>query len=59
MIKLKDKCDIFVIDGNYLKFDDKRHINYKYETIINGDDKVYEISCASNSCKSNEGQADD
>ena len=47
MKKFKNKCDIFLIDGNYLKFEGDRHLKYKYETIVKGDDKVYEISCAS------------
>lgn len=47
MGKFKNSCDKFVIDGNYLKFDNDRHLLYNYETIVKGDDKVYEISCAS------------
>jgi ribonuclease HII len=47
MGKLKNDCDKFVIDGNYLKFENDRHLDYNYETIVKGDDKVYEISCAS------------
>jgi len=47
MRKLKGSCDLFVIDGNYLKFENDRHLEYKYETIVKGDDKVYEVSCAS------------
>ena len=47
MDKFRDKCDKYLIDGNYLKFRDDRHVDYNYETIVKGDDKVYEISCAS------------
>lgn len=47
MNKFKDHCEFFLIDGNYLKFEDNRQDNFKFETIIKGDDKVYEISCAS------------
>jgi len=47
MTKMKDKCDVFLVDGNYLKFEESRHLDYNYETIVKGDDKVYEISCAS------------
>lgn len=47
MNKFKERCDLFLIDGNYLKFDDNRQGNFNYETIVKGDDKVYEISCAS------------
>lgn len=47
MKKYSGYCDLFEIDGNYLKFEDNRHQNYNYKTIVKGDDKVYEISCAS------------
>jgi ribonuclease HII len=47
MGKLKNNCERFVVDGNYLKFENDRHLAYNYETIVKGDDKVYEISCAS------------
>jgi ribonuclease HII len=47
MNNLAKECDRFLIDGNYLKFDNEKHLSYKYETIVKGDDKVYEISCAS------------
>lgn len=43
-----DKTNIkFLIDGNYFKLNNDRHKNYNYETIVKGDDKIYEISCAS------------
>ncbi len=47
MNKLSKYCDKFLIDGNYLKFDEDRQQNFNYETIVKGDDKIYEISCAS------------
>lgn len=47
MDKFKEDCDLFLVDGNYLRFEDNRQNNFKYETIVKGDDKVYEISCAS------------
>ncbi|MDD5362946.1 MAG: ribonuclease HII [Ignavibacteria bacterium] len=37
----------FMIDGNYFKLDGGREKEINYETIIKGDDKIYEISCAS------------
>ena len=44
---LKKKPDKYIIDGNYfrLRGDFQKHINY--ETLIKGDEKYYEISCAS------------
>ena len=36
-----------LIDGNYFKFDNNRHVKYNFETIIKGDEKIFEISCAS------------
>jgi ribonuclease HII len=36
-----------LIDGNYFKLANNRQNNYEYETIIGGDDKIYQISCAS------------
>ena len=36
-----------LIDGNYFKLRNEIHKNYDYETIIGGDDKIFEISCAS------------
>lgn len=37
----------FLIDGNYFKLGNNYEKNYNYETIVKGDDKIYEISCAS------------
>jgi len=45
--ELKDKCDKFLIDGNYFKLKDERHKELNYETVIEGDVKIFEISCAS------------
>lgn len=37
----------FLIDGNYFRLENGEEKNYNYETIVKGDDKVFEISCAS------------
>ncbi|MCE1166448.1 MAG: ribonuclease HII [Bacteroidetes bacterium] len=37
----------FMIDGNYFKLEDGRENNINFETVVKGDDKIYEISCAS------------
>jgi ribonuclease HII len=37
----------FMIDGNYFRLDGGREKEINFETIIRGDDKIYEISCAS------------
>lgn len=44
---MKEKCEKFLIDGNYFKLYGGRQKNYNYETIIDGDEKIFEISCAS------------
>ena len=36
-----------LIDGSYFKLADGREKNYNYETVIKGDDIIYQISCAS------------
>lgn len=36
-----------LVDGNYFKLKDDAHKKYDFQTIIGGDDKIYEISCAS------------
>jgi ribonuclease HII len=35
------------IDGNYFKLRNGIHKKYDFETVIGGDDKIFEISCAS------------
>jgi ribonuclease HII len=35
------------IDGNYFKLRNGIHKKYDFETIVGGDDKIFEISCAS------------
>jgi len=35
------------VDGNYFRLNDGKHENYNYETVVKGDDKIFEISCAS------------
>ncbi len=37
----------FLIDGNYFKLENNEERNYNFETIVKGDDKIFEISCAS------------
>ncbi len=37
----------FLIDGNYFRLENGKENKFFYETIVKGDDKVYEISCAS------------
>lgn len=39
--------DIYMIDGNYFKLPDNYHCELNYQTIIDGDAKVFEISAAS------------
>lgn len=36
-----------MIDGNYFKLRNNLQNNYDFETVVEGDDKIYEISCAS------------
>lgn len=36
-----------LIDGNYFKLPNNAQRNFKYQTIVKGDSKIYEISCAS------------
>jgi ribonuclease HII len=45
----KLKCNNIKVfmDGNYLKFPDNSQKNYDFETIVKGDDLVFQISCAS------------
>ncbi|MBX7046824.1 MAG: ribonuclease HII [Ignavibacteria bacterium] len=45
--RLKDKCDKFLIDGKYFKLENGRESELNFETIVDGDDKIFEISCAS------------
>lgn len=51
MEKCLDRLEIkdykLLIDGNYFKLENNKHKNYDYKTIIEGDDKIFEISCAS------------
>ncbi len=37
----------YMIDGNYFRLADGREKEIDFETVVKGDDKVYEISCAS------------
>lgn len=45
--KLNVVPDKFVIDGNYFRLPDNYQLNLNYETIIDGDAKIFQISCAS------------
>lgn len=45
--ELKNKCEKFLIDGKYFKLKDGREKELNYETIVEGDAKIFEISCAS------------
>ncbi len=45
--KLKVKPDKFLIDGNYFKLPNNHQNKLNYETIIEGDAKIFQISCAS------------
>jgi len=51
MKKCIDSFDIekyrFLIDGNYFRLENGEEKNYNFETIVKGDDKIFEISCAS------------
>jgi ribonuclease HII len=41
------KPDIYLIDGNYFKCASNLHQEINFKTIIDGDDKIFQISCAS------------
>jgi ribonuclease HII len=45
--KLKVKPDKFLVDGNYFKLPNNFQLSIDYEAIIDGDLKVFQISCAS------------
>jgi len=45
--KLYGENDTVFIDGNYFKFSDGSHKRYNYTTVVGGDDKIFQISCAS------------
>lgn len=45
--ELKQKCEKFLIDGKYFKLKERKEKELNYETIVEGDAKVFEISCAS------------
>lgn len=47
ILSLTVKPDLYLIDGNYFKFEDNFQKQIKYETIIKGDEKIFAISCAS------------
>jgi ribonuclease HII len=45
--ELIHKCEKFLIDGKYFKLKEGKEKELNYETIVEGDAKVFEISCAS------------
>ncbi|MBL8007333.1 MAG: ribonuclease HII [Ignavibacteria bacterium] len=47
IINLKIKPDKFFIDGNYFKLPDNYESKIHYKTVVKGDSKIFEISCAS------------
>lgn len=44
---LQNKPDKFLIDGNYFKLPGNKQSELNYETVVHGDAKIFEISCAS------------
>lgn len=44
---LLNKADLYLIDGNYFKLRNNKHNHINFKTIVKGDEKIYEISCAS------------
>lgn len=44
---LKIKPDKYLIDGNYFRLPDNLQVKLDYETVVDGDAKIFEISCAS------------
>ena len=44
---IENEYERAMIDGNYFKFEENRHNNFRYMTIVDGDQKIYQISCAS------------
>ncbi|MEO6695524.1 MAG: ribonuclease HII [Ignavibacteria bacterium] len=47
LITLTVKPDIFLIDGNYFRLPDNYHLQINHKTVIEGDLKIFQISCAS------------
>ena len=44
---LQTKPDKYLIDGNYFKLPGNKQLELNFETIVHGDAKIFEISCAS------------
>lgn len=44
---LKIKPDLYLIDGNYFRLPGNYHMELNFETVIDGDAKIFEISAAS------------
>jgi ribonuclease HII len=47
LLNLRNNDFKLMIDGNYFMLRNDLHKEYDYETIVGGDDKIFEISCAS------------
>ncbi|MCX7834256.1 MAG: ribonuclease HII [Ignavibacteria bacterium] len=47
LINLTKKPSKVLIDGNYFKFENDRHLMYKFKKFIKGDEKIFQISAAS------------
>ncbi|MGB3017159.1 MAG: ribonuclease HII [Ignavibacteria bacterium] len=47
LIGLKVLPDSVLIDGNYFRLPGRAEISYNFKTIVKGDSKIHEISCAS------------
>ena len=44
---LENEYERAMIDGNYFRLEENRQNNFRYMTIVDGDQKIYQISCAS------------
>ena len=44
---LKNNDVKVLVDGNYFQLNNNRQEDYDFETVVKGDDKIFEISCAS------------
>jgi len=47
LLNLSNKPSKIFVDGNYFKFENDRHLNYNFEKVIKGDEKIFVISAAS------------
>jgi ribonuclease HII len=44
---LKVTPELILIDGNYFKLPDRTESSYNFKTVVKGDSKIHQISCAS------------